>query len=312
MERINGRDAAKLPPTVNMHIIGTCNYGCKFCYAPFVDRQNAIPLEDGKRIIDLLAGHGVTRITFAGGEPTLHRNLLELLTHARCAGIVTAVVTNASMIDEAWCQRFLPELRWLVLSLDSADPKTCDAIGRQKKNGQINHPRQIANAVRLVRQWNSANPDKPPVLIKINIVVTPLNAGEDPTPLLLALYPDRIKLLSCGIRPGENDDAEYLRCPPEKFTAYCKRVGELEQHGITVVAEDEDDQLGSYAMIDPAGCFYQSGEDARIAVSDPILDVGLMEAWQQVGGIDFNKFVARGGQYDPGLVPSGRVENQQG
>jgi radical S-adenosyl methionine domain-containing protein 2 len=312
MERIKGRDAAKLPPTVNMHVIGACNYACKFCYAPFVDRQNAIPLDDGKHIIDLLAYQWVTRITFAGGEPTLHRNLLDLLTHARRSGIVTAVVTNGSMIDEASCRRFLPELRWLVLSLDSADPKTCDSIGRQKKFGKINHPRQIANAVRLVRQWNLANPDKLPVRIKINIVVTSLNAEEDPTPLLLALYPDRIKLLVCGIRPGENDDAEYLRCPPEQFAAYCKRVAVLDQYGITVVAEDEEDQLGSYAMIDPAGCFYQSDDDGRIAVSNPILEVGLMEAWRQVGGIDFNKFVARGGQYDPGEVASGREEDEQG
>ena len=112
MERIIGFDGKVLPPTVNMHIIGVCNFGCKFCFAPFADRQNPLPLEDGKRIIELLAAHGVSRITFAGGEPTLHRDLLALLKHARSVGVVSAVVTNASLIDEQWCEEFLPELRW--------------------------------------------------------------------------------------------------------------------------------------------------------------------------------------------------------
>lgn len=299
------RTAATLPPTVNIHVIGSCNYDCHFCYARFETSQVALPLHDGEAVLSLLARAGAKKITFAGGEPTLHRDLLGLLRQARKLGMVNALVTNASLIDEAWCFVHLPELRWMVLSLDSAEPETCVRIGRHPKRGVLNHPAQLACVAELLHSWNGRRPCADHVRLKVNMVVTSLNAHEDPSEFLIRLRPERVKLLQCGIRPGENDDAERLRCDSGDFAAYAQRLKPLEDQGITVVSEFEEDQRGSYAMIDPRGCFFQTDDTGRLTTSKPILQVGLAEAWREVGGYNAEKFVARGGNYDPGNVARG-------
>ncbi|GIK51422.1 MAG: hypothetical protein BroJett014_03950 [Planctomycetota bacterium] len=299
------RTAATLPPTVNIHVIGSCNYDCHFCYARFVTSQVALPLPEGEAVLSLLAQAGVKKITFAGGEPTLHRDLLGLLRHARKVGMVTALVTNASLIDEEWCRLHLPELRWVVLSLDSAEPETCVRIGRHPKRGVLDHPAQVARVAEFLHRWNEQRPSADRVRLKVNMVVTSLNAHEDPSEFLDQLQPERVKLLQCGIRPGENDDAEHLRCDDGDFAAYAKRLNPLQERGITVVTEFEEDQRGSYAMIDPRGCFFQSDDAGRLTTSKPILQAGLAEAWREVGGYDAEKFVARGGNYDPGSLARG-------
>jgi len=299
------RTAATLPPTVNIHVIGSCNYDCHFCYARFVTSQVALPLLEGEAVLNLLAQAGVEKITLAGGEPTLHRDLLGVLRQTRKLGMVSALVTNASRIDEEWCVVHLPELRWLVLSLDSAEPETCVRIGRHPKGGTLDHPAQVARVADFLHRWNMKRPREDRVRLKVNIVVTSLNAHEDPSEFLVRLQPERVKLLQCGIRPGENEDAEHLRCTDGAFAAYAQRLKPLQERGITVVTEFEEDQRGSYAMIDPRGCFFQSDDTGRLTTSKPILQVGLAQAWREVGGYDAQKFVARGGQYAPGSVATG-------
>lgn len=39
---------ANLPPTVNMHILGQCNYGCLFCYARFEKQQVMLPVDEAR------------------------------------------------------------------------------------------------------------------------------------------------------------------------------------------------------------------------------------------------------------------------
>lgn len=297
--------AVKLPPTVNIHCIGSCNYDCHFCYARFENSKVLLPLPDCQGILALLPNAGVRKLTFAGGEPTLHPDLRQMLAQARELGLVSALVTNGSKIDEKWCAEFLPEIRWLVLSLDSADPETCQRIGRHPKQGTIDHPAHIAWVAGMVNEWNSAN-SKSEVLLKINIVVTALNAAEDPSDFLLRLRPRRVKLLQCAVRPGENDDAVSLRCTDEQFAAYSARLDGLRAAGIVVVTEFEEEQRNSYAMIDPRGRFFQSDASGRLTTGRPILTVGVSQAWQDVGGYDARKFVARGGLYDTGLPALGQ------
>jgi radical S-adenosyl methionine domain-containing protein 2 len=218
--------------------------------------------------------------------------------------MVSSLVTNASRIDHDWCKLFLPELGWLVLSLDSANPQTCVEIGRNPKNGYVNHPDRILHVATMVQDRNGTHPEHQ-VRLKVNIVVTSKNAHEDPSGFLRCLRPERVKLLQCAVRPGENDDAAYLQCSNAAFKAYCQRVSMLQAEGIAVVTEYEEDQRGSYAMIDPKGCFFQSDVVGRLKTSQPILRVGLDVAWKEVGGYDAEKFRARGGDYDAGTPASG-------
>src|SRR5262249_6366782 len=126
-----------------------------------------------------------------------------------------------------------------------------------------------------------------------------INVHEDPSEWLARLCPERVKLLQCCIVPGENDDAEHLRCPDDAFEEYRARAARLGAAGVTVVAERSGELMASYAMIDPLGRFRQAGDEGYVE-SAPIAEVGVPHAWAQVGGCDMARFLARGGDYASG------------
>lgn len=294
-----------LPPTVNLHIVGHCNYTCRGCYAKFEAAKTCLPLQDTITILDQLRDRGVTRVTFAGGEPTLHPELLAMLQHASRIGLVTSVVTNASRIDGQWCVHHLPWLRWLVLSCDSVDRATSDALGRAKKVDDEGQPDRVRRVSQLVHRWNHVRAAEEHVRLKINMIVTRLTQDEDPSQWLTECNPERVKLLQCLIVPGENDDASDLACTAEAFQRYAARVHTAHDAARVVVAERETDLQLSYAMVDPHGCFRQCHPSGYLT-SQRILDVGMQTAWEQVGTIDHQLFVDRGGVYEHGSAATGQ------
>lgn len=293
---------AELPPTVNLHILGHCNYACRFCYARFETQKVLLPLEDACHILDALAARGVTRVTFAGGEPTLHPDLPAMLAHASRVGLTTALVTNASRFDADYGRRVFPYLRWLVLSCDSHLDDTCRVLGRVSKRGE-SHPAAVASTCELVRSWNATRGEDR-VRLKINVVVTTRNADEDPSEFFRSCGPERVKVLQCTRVPGENDDAPDLFCSRDAFLAYGRRLRER-LPGSFVVTELDEDVYGTYAMVGPNGGFRQSLATG-VVTSRPIREIGVERAWAEVGGCDLDGFARRGGVYDGGRPASGR------
>ena len=60
----------------------------------------------------------------------------------------------------------------------------------------------------------------------------------------------------------------------EEFWGYVENNRRVEEHGITVVPEDNDLMTGSYVMVDPAGRFFDNAAGAH-TYSRPILEVGV-------------------------------------
>ncbi len=288
-----------LPPTVNLHIVGHCNFACRFCYARFVGAKEVLPWPRLEGLLAALSARGVRRVTFAGGEPTLHPDLLAALRRCADLGLVTSVVTNGSIVDREWCRRHLPWLRWLVLSCDSPSRATCDALGRRASRDEEGQPARVLRIAETVREWNRLRPERDHVHLKINMVVTAAGAHEDPTAWLARVRPARVKLLQALFLPGENEDAVELACSNDAFRRYAELVRPLADLGIAVVAEASEDLLDSYAMIDPHGRFRQARPGGYV-LSEPIDRVGVDTAWAQVGGCDLDLFARRGGNYDDG------------
>jgi radical S-adenosyl methionine domain-containing protein 2 len=298
----------QLPPTVNLHIYPRCNMRCRYCYAHFLQERSVAPLAT-KHLVSLMAQltkAGVRRVTFAGGEPTLHPQLLLLLREAGKRSLVASLVTNGSLIDEAWLKRHGPYLRWITLSIDSTDGATARAIGRHAGPHDYCHPMHVLHVADLVHAWNTVRPASRRIHLKLNVTVTASNAHEDLRAFLLAMRPEKVKLLQMLRVEGENDVASDLTCAPESFAAYVTRTRQVELDGLTIVVEDNELMDGSYAMVDPLGRFYQR-VDGRYVRSEPVHEVGLETAWSQVGGYSPTKFRDRGGEYDPGLPATGNL-----
>ena len=63
-----------------------------------------------------------------------------------------------------------------------------------------------------------------------------------------------------------------------------------------MVPEDNSQMKGSYAMVDPAGRFFDNSSGQHI-YSDPINEIGCQKAYNQMN-YSQTKFMDRGGLYD--------------
>lgn len=102
-----------------------CNLTCGYCdeYAP---GGPAVPLAELKARIDKLDDLGVLVYDFLGGEPLLHPDLPQILTHTkskRGGSNVTTVITNGFFLTKPVIERLNDSgLDFLQLSVDSIEP----------------------------------------------------------------------------------------------------------------------------------------------------------------------------------------------
>lgn len=271
---------------------------CRFCFATFQDVKRSVlprghlPRDQGLAVVERLADAGFNKITFAGGEPTLCPWLGELLAQAKQRGLTTMLVTNGSrLLDQNWLEQNRAALDWVVLSVDSADPRTHERLGRSVA-GQPGRALTTAYYKAAAAKLRAGG-----VRLKVNTVVTSLNAEEDLSELLLALRPERWKVLQVLPVTGQNDGrVEELLIDRLSFQRFCTRHQRVEASGITLVPEDNEDMTGSYAMVDPAGRFFDNTA-GQYTYSRPILTVGVAAAWQDVR-FEAHRFAERGGVYD--------------
>jgi radical S-adenosyl methionine domain-containing protein 2 len=282
--------------SVNFHLWEPCNMRCKFCYATFQDVKKDIlpkghlPEAEALQVVDAIVADGrFSKITFAGGEPTLCRWLPQLIARAKVGGLTTMVVTNGSKISKEWLDMVQGTLDWVALSIDSVSDSINRESGRAVCGKEAIRSDEYLSKIDLLREYN--------IRIKINTVVHALNQGEDMNAFLLAARPERWKVLQVLPVSGQNDGkVERLLISPEAFAAYTDRHRGVAEAGIEVVPEDNEAITGSYLMIDPAGRFFDNTA-GRHSYSKPILDIGLGAAIQQIR-FDRDKFEERGGLYD--------------
>lgn len=271
------------PVAVNFHLWPKCNLSCVFCFAAFPDARSVIALDQAKALLEALEVAGTEKLTFVGGEPTLHPHLAELVRHAADIGLVTCVVTNGARLPKL-LDDTQGALHWVGLSLDSGREDIQAQLGR----GAGDHIRQsFAHADELHRRG---------LRVKLNTVVTALNWHEDLAAVVRRIRPHRWKAFQVLEIEGENAGrVEPLLISAEQFAAFVRRHDVLAAEGLGLVPEDNDAVRGSYVMIDPSGRFF-TNEHGRYLVSRPILEVGVEVALAEVRWRE-DRFLARGGRY---------------
>lgn len=267
---------------------------CKFCFATFQDVKKSIlpkghlPEKDAVDVVTELAELGFEKITFAGGEPTLCPWLTELIAKAKRAGLTTMIVTNGSGLHPDFLQVNRKHLDWIALSVDSLRSEVNMASGRAitgKTPLSLDQYKKIAGNI---KQFGYG--------LKINTVVNSMNWSEDLSEFIRYASPKRWKMFQVLPIKGENDKhIEDFKIADQQFNSFVEKHNHLK--GITtIVPEDNEVMKGSYAMVDPAGRFYDN-TDGIHNYSRPILEIGAKLAIQQMR-YDFSKFKSRGGKYD--------------
>ncbi len=90
-------------PMVTWRVTRTCNLNCLNCAYDSSPRRHAAELttSEGKALISDLAAFDVPRLLFAGGEPLLREDLLELVAYTRERGMQASLLTNGTLLSRA-------------------------------------------------------------------------------------------------------------------------------------------------------------------------------------------------------------------
>ena len=74
-----------------------CNFKCPYCRGVDEEHKGNMIYEEAKRVVSLWADGGLKNIRFSGGEPTVWKNLEDIVAYAKERGIERiALSTNGS------------------------------------------------------------------------------------------------------------------------------------------------------------------------------------------------------------------------
>ena len=253
---------------------------------------------EGASLIRNIASSGVEKINFVGGEPMLHPHLWALIVTAKSCGLTTSIVSNGTRMTEGLLTRMRPHLDWLGLSIDASNDEMHALMGRGLKgeisSGVSRHLKRSKEVWRIARGLGYG--------LKLNTVVSSVNADDNMSELVGFLKPNRWKIFRVLRIEGENDGrVDPLLISQEQFEDYFARHRRSlkDFEGTQIVAEDNEDMLGTYAMIDPQGMVYTNLHGRYRYSKQSAVDIGFAAAWRQVmAGFSHTGFEVRGGEWD--------------
>jgi len=271
---------------VNWHLLEPCQFACKYCYAEW--QKATLPevykdaLDSEVLIAHLAALHrrfGSVRLSFAGGEPLLDKNLPAKIDHALRHRLDVSIITNGGLLTPRFVRENARKISMLGVSIDSLDIETNLKIGRATRAGKLANHRRIIEMLGLAREIN------PGIRIKINTVVNRFNFDEDLSALIERVRPDKWKVMR--VLPAI-ERSRQEKISDAQFAVFRRRHA----HFSCTQFEDNECMENSYLMIDPYGRFFFNKKPVGYGYSEPILKVGIEKALAQTD-FDEQKFVKR-------------------
>jgi len=115
---------------------GTCNHRCTFCALDFMEYQKRyLDISVFKERLSEMGRLGVKSIMYAGeGEPFLHRQMSEIVTQTKAAGIDGAITTNGVLFRKTQAEEILGVTEWIKVSINAGTADTYAEIHRTKSS----------------------------------------------------------------------------------------------------------------------------------------------------------------------------------
>ncbi|MEQ1899189.1 MAG: pyrroloquinoline quinone biosynthesis protein PqqE [Devosia sp.] len=131
----SGRSIAEtygIPLAVLLELTHRCPLQCGYCSNPIeMERSgNELTTEEWKKVLTELAEIGVLQVHFSGGEPTVRKDLVELVQHAADHGLYTNLITSAVLFDRDKLEALADAgLAHVQISFQANDPVLANRIG---------------------------------------------------------------------------------------------------------------------------------------------------------------------------------------
>jgi len=120
------------PLAVLAEVTHRCPLQCPYCYNPLeLERAgNELGSEAWFRIIDEIAELGALQIHFSGGEPTVRKDLPQLVAKAREVNLYCNLITAGVLLTEAKMEKLADAgVDHVQLSFQDSEASGCDEIG---------------------------------------------------------------------------------------------------------------------------------------------------------------------------------------
>lgn len=125
-------EAPYAAPTVRcakIKITARCNLKCQFCQYWQMREPDELTTAEYCRVLDQLAAAGCVKVHFSGGEATLRKDVIQLLSHCSGLGMKANITTNGTLLNEERARAFVEAGTHSVsLSLDGPDARSHDAL----------------------------------------------------------------------------------------------------------------------------------------------------------------------------------------
>ncbi|MFX0104144.1 MAG: radical SAM protein [Candidatus Hodarchaeota archaeon] len=129
---LNNITNRKIPYSAQIELTLRCNGKCPFCSIHSLPESilgTDMTTEQIKFLIDQIADLGVLALSFTGGEPTLRRDLPELIYHTGIInGFMNGIATNGYLLPKLFKEHKIEGLDYVLLSLDYPTAKLHDKM----------------------------------------------------------------------------------------------------------------------------------------------------------------------------------------
>lgn len=229
---------------INLHLTDKCNFQCHHC---FVKKENKeLKFSEIEIIVNKIqrffeAEHiSDGRITLAGGEPLLYKELNEVIDLIFSKNIKVSLITNGFLLTEDFLQRNKEKLSMVGISIDSVCDETNRKIGRCMQNKVLSE-RKYIHLGQMIKDNG--------IKLKINVCLSKINASENMVDFIKKLKPDRLKILQMKSEFFMNSQTKSQVLSQDEFEKCCQKYQELNS-----IIETNETMEDSYLIIDSKGC----------------------------------------------------------
>lgn len=162
----------KLPDIIDIELTARCNLACPFCFGPKDEGEKDLCSDFWIDLLSFLKEKGLKGIVVSGGEPTLYKDLVKVLSNAKKLGLSIVVSTHGRFSKKIYS--IVSYCDWLAIPVDGFSKESLtkmrgDAWG-------------IKECSKLIHEVKAINPN---LKIKLGTVATSQNLNEI---ILLADY----------------------------------------------------------------------------------------------------------------------------
>lgn len=228
--------------SVCWNITSRCNENCQFCYRIMCTKENTY--ERNNKILDILIGLKIDKITWTGGEALLYPRLFDLMKKAHYNNIKNNIITNGRLLNPNIINEIEEYTDYITLSLDSLDDNINNCLGRG-----IEHGKHILELLEYLKNKN--------IIVKLNSIVTKQNINniKEVASVINNYKIQRWKLFKfISLRGKSIENKDEFEIENEKYENLINEI-KKQKMNCKVIGCKEKEIEENYLLINPIGDF---------------------------------------------------------